>query len=281
MGVQQWTVGEVRILAVPQAVIPIPPARLLSNVPARLPESLAPDYVDASGNILMAIQSFLIDSPAAAVLVDTCFPASFLQPRNIADRFEESLAATGFRPDDISVVVCTHLHRDHAGGNTTEQVGQWAPTYPNADYLLTAAEYEHWRDCTGEDRAPAECVEPLEQHGKLRLIDADYAITDDIALVPTPGHTPGHVSVRVESAGAVAYISGDVVHHPVQIGDPDIVTVPDADRAGAMASRQSLLRRVADEQALLLGSHFAAPTGGFVRAGGDGWQWEPWQAAAR
>lgn len=271
---QHWTVGDVRIHAVLQAAIPIPPSLLLSNAPARFPGSLTPDYVDASGNIVMAIQSFLIESAAARVLVDTCFPASFLRPRGVADHYAESLAATGIRPADITTVVCTHLHRDHAGGNTTEQAGQWVPAYPNADYLLTAAEHEHWRHFAGEDRAPAECVEPLEQHGKLRLVDMDHRITDEITLLPTPGHTPGHVSVRVESAGAIAYLSGDAVHHPVQIGDTGIGTLHDADPAGALASRAALLRRVADEQALLLGSHFAAPTGGFIRSRGDRWHWE-------
>ena len=90
-------------------------------------------------------------------------------------------------------------------------------------------------------------------------------------LIATPGHTPGHVSVRIESAGAVAYISGDAVHHPVQIGDPEIAALPDVDPVSARASREQLLRRAADERALLLGSHFAAPSGGFVESG----RWRP------
>lgn len=272
-GVQQWIVGDVRIHAVLQAVIPIPPSRLLSNAPESFPASLIPDYVDASGNILMAIQSFLIESRDSLVLIDTCFPDSFLRERSIPNGFEESLAATGFTAEDISVVVCTHLHRDHAGGNTIERDGKWVPAFAGADYLLTADEHEHWRHSGGEDRAPAESVEPLGT--RLRLVDSGHEISDDVALLATPGHTPGHVSVRVESAGAVAYISGDVIHHPVQIGDPGIVTAPDADPAGAITSRRLLLRRVVDERALLLGSHFAAPTGGFVGSRGDGWQWEP------
>jgi glyoxylase-like metal-dependent hydrolase (beta-lactamase superfamily II) len=274
-GVQHWTVGEVRIHAVLQAVIPIPPSRLLGNAPARLPAALAPDYVDASGNILMAIQSYLIESAADRVLVDTCFAESFLRTRQIPDRFEESLAATGFHPGDVTAVVCTHLHRDHAGRNTTEQRGQWVPTFPNADYLVTAAEHEHWRECSNEDRVSSECVAPLEYHGKLRLIDPDHQLTDTIRLVPTAGHTPGHVSVRIESAGAVAFISGDVVHHPIQIAAPEIGALPDTDPSAARASRLRLLRAVADERALLLGSHFAAPSGGYVSNADEGLAWQP------
>ncbi|MEB3034134.1 MBL fold metallo-hydrolase [[Mycobacterium] nativiensis] len=275
MGVQHWTVGEVRIHAVLQAVIPIPASRLFANQPARLPAHLVPDYVDAAGNILMAIQSYLIESAAARVLVDTCFAGSFLQPRGIPDRHEESLAATGTAPEDITAVVCTHLHRDHAGRNTVERDGQWVPTYPNADYLLTEAEHQHWCECTGEDRAPAECVVPLAQHDKLRLVDPDHQVTDNVRLVPAAGHTPGHVAVRVESDGAVAYIGGDTVHHPIQIGDPEIAALPDADPGAARASREKLLRRIVDERALLLGSHFTAPSAGFVVGGEGGMTWQP------
>jgi glyoxylase-like metal-dependent hydrolase (beta-lactamase superfamily II) len=274
-GVQHWTVGEVRIHAVLQAVIPIPPSRLFANAPNRFPANLGPDYLDASGNILMAIQSYLIESAAARVLVDTCFGESFLRIRQIPDCFEESLAATGFRPDDITAVVCTHLHRDHAGRNTVERAGQWVPTFSNADYLVTAAEHQHWCDFTGEDRVAPECVAPLQHLGRLRLIDPDHRVTDGVRLVPTAGHTPGHVSVRIESAGAVAYISGDVVHHPIQISHPETAALPDADASAARASRLRLLRRVADERALLLGSHFAAPSGGYVHNVDQGMAWQP------
>lgn len=269
-GVQHWTVGEVRIHAVLQAVIPIPPERLFADVPARLPENLVPHYVDAAGNILMAIQSYLIESAAARVLVDTCFAESFLRSRRIPDRFDESLAATGFRPEDIDAVVCTHLHRDHAGRNTVERAGEWVPRFAAADYLVTAAEHEHWRGCAGEDRVASECVAPLGN--RLRLVAPDHRVTEQVRLVPTSGHTPGHVSVRIASDGAVAYISGDVVHHPIQLGAPEIRALPDADPDAAAESRLRLLHRVADERALLLGSHFAAPSGGFVHDADDAWQ---------
>ncbi|UVO12785.1 MBL fold metallo-hydrolase [Mycobacterium sp. SVM_VP21] len=272
---QHWTVGDVDIHAVLQALIPIPPALLFAAASERFTDDSLADYCDASGNILMAVQSFLIASEASCVLVDTCFGESFLRTRNIPDRFEESLAATGSSPGDITAVVCTHLHRDHAGGNTVEQDGQWVPRFPGADYLVTAAEHAHWSEFTGEDRVASECVAPLAQHGKLRLVGPDHRLTDTVRLVPTAGHTPGHVSVRIESAGAVAYISGDVVHHPVQIVDPEISARPDTDPTAARASRRDLLRRVADERALLLGSHFAAPSGGYINSAGAGLAWQP------
>lgn len=272
MDVQHWTVGDVRIHAVPQAIIPIPPSRLFANAPTRFPPGATADYCDSSGNILMAIQSFLIESANIRVLVDTCFTESFLRSRNIPDRFEESLAASGFQPEDISVVVCTHLHRDHAGRNTTEREGRFRPTFHGADYLVSAVEYVHWRTCTAEDRAPDECVAPLVRCDILRLVDTDHEVTEHVRLVPTAGHTPGHVSVRIESGGAVAYITGDVVHHPVQLWDPDITVLPDTDPVAARETRLQLLRRAADERALLLGSHFAAPSGGFSNGSDDPWR---------
>ncbi|RAU99123.1 MBL fold metallo-hydrolase [Mycolicibacter senuensis] len=272
---QHWTVGDVDIHAVLQAIIPIPASRLFAAPPERFADDSLTDYCDASGNILMAIQSFLIESGPARVLVDTCFGEGFLRSRQIPDRFAESLATTGFRPDDITAVICTHLHRDHAGGNTVQRAGQWVPAFAGADYLVTAAEHDHWCQLTGEDRVAPECVAPLRQYGRLRLVEPDHRVTGDIRLVPTAGHTPGHVSVRIDSAGAVAYISGDVVHHPAQIGEPGICALPDADPSAARASRLELLRRVADERALLLGSHFAAPSGGYVDSADDRMAWQP------
>lgn len=272
---QHWTVGDVDIHAVLQAIIPIPVSRLFAADSERFADDSLRPYCDADGNILMAIQSYLIVSGRARVLVDTCFAESFLRTRRLPDRFDESLSATGVRPDDVTAVVCTHLHRDHAGGNTVQRAGQWVPAFPNADYLVTAAEHEHWLAFTGEDRVASECVTPLQQHGRLRLVGPDHRLTDQIRLVSTAGHTPGHVSVRIASAGAVAYISGDVVHHPAQIGDPEIAALPDADPAAAGNTRRGLLRRVVEERALLLGSHFAAPSGGYVYDADDGMAWQP------
>jgi glyoxylase-like metal-dependent hydrolase (beta-lactamase superfamily II) len=275
---QKWTIGAVTIHAVLETVVPTRPDRLFRGLPSEMPRWLYPHYVDHAGNLLVAIQSFFIESGDELVVVDCCFGEGHDLPYQIPmdpDRYDQSLAAAGFTPGDVTTVVCTHLHLDHAGRNTTLSDGVWIPTYPNATYLLTADEYTSWRHSTAPNRAGAETVEPLVSHDVLRLTEMDHAITDEIRLMATPGHTPGHTAVRIESGGEIAVISGDVIHHPIQISHPDVQGFPDEDPGAAAATRGRLLQRVVDEQAILLGTHFAAPTAGKVISDDNGLIWAP------
>lgn len=266
---QKWTIGALTIHAILETVVPTRPDRLFGGLPPQLPSWLGPHYVDDAGNLLVAIQSFLIESGDEVVVVDCCFGEGHDLPYQIPidpDRYRQSLAAAGFTADDVTTVVCTHLHLDHAGRNTTLHDGAWAPTYPKATYLLTADEYASWRESSAPNRAAAETVEPLVAHDVLRLVEPDHTITEAIRLIPTPGHTPGHAALRIESGGEVAVISGDVIHHPIQITHPEVQALPDEDPAAAATTRDALLRRVVDEQAILFGTHFAAPSAGKVIA---------------
>lgn len=264
---QKWTIGTLTIHCVMETVVPTRPDRLFRELPAELPRWLYPHYVDDAGNLLVAIQSFVIESNDELVVVDCCFGEGHDLPYQIPmdpDQYGQSLAAAGFSPDDVTTVVCTHLHLDHSGRNTSQRDGAWVPTYPNATYLVTADEYASWRQSSAPNRAAAETVEPLVAHDVLRLTETDHAITAEIRLIATPGHTPGHAAVRIESDGEVAVISGDVIHHPVQITHPEVQALPDEDPAMAAATRDRLLRHVVDEQAILFGTHFATPTAGTV-----------------
>lgn len=266
---QKWTIGTLTVHSVLETVVPTRPDRVFRGLPSELPRWLYPHYVDDAGNLLVAIQSFFIESGDDLVVVDCCFGEGHDLPYQIPmdpDQYRQSLAAAGFALDDVTTVVCTHLHLDHAGRHTTRHDGAWVPTYPNATYLLTADEYTSWRHSSAPNRAADETVEPLVAHDVLRLTEMDHAITDEIRLIATPGHTPGHTAVRLESGGEVAVISGDVIHHPLQITHPDVQALPDDDPDAAAVTRARLLQSVADEQALLLGTHFAAPTAGTVVA---------------
>lgn len=273
---QNWTIGSLTVHSVLETVVPTRPDRLFRGLPSELPSWLRPHYVDDAGNLLVAIQSFLIESDDELVVVDCCFGEGHDLPYQIPmdpEQYRQSLAAAGFAPGDVTTVVCTHLHLDHAGRNTSQRDGVWVPTYPNATYLLTADEYTSWRQSSAPNRAAAETVEPLVAHDVLRLTDSDHAITDEIRLLATPGHTAGHAAVRIESDGEVAIISGDVIHHPIQITHPEVHALPDDDPAGAAVTRARLLQGIVDEQALLFGTHFAAPTAGTVVADDDRLIW--------
>ncbi|HMH76417.1 MAG TPA: MBL fold metallo-hydrolase, partial [Candidatus Udaeobacter sp.] len=221
-------VGRLRIGAVVETAGPTRPTWLF---PSATPEGLdrhrawlAPHFLDTEGRLLQSVHTFVVKTPDLTVLVDTCIG-------NDKDRggrrpfhmlrtgFLDTLRAAGVAPDAVDVVICTHLHVDHVGWNTRLDDGRWFPTFPRARYLFARREWEHWtsEDDDGTRRIMADSVAPVLDAGLAELVSMDHQVTDEIRLEPTPGHTPGHVSVRLTSRGADAVITGDLMHHPVQI----------------------------------------------------------------
>ena len=279
---QEWTIGDVVVRAAVEEASLIPgPGLLMGMDVAELGDHLhwlQPDYMDGEGNIQLAIQSFLVESSGQRIVVDTCFGDGHQLPYDLpldTRHYPGMLASVGFGVDDVDVVLCTHLHFDHVGWNTTLVDGSWQPTFPNAEYLFGAEEYDHWRDDPDPNRCSEECVQTLVDCGAARLVAHDHVITPEVRLVPTPGHTPGHVSVRIESRGQSALITGDMVHHPIQIVRPDWSSGPDYDPETAIATRRQVFSELADTDVLVLGTHFNEPAGGRVRTSGDGLTWAP------
>ena len=158
--------------------------------------------------------------------------------------FLADLAAAGYARETIDTVVCTHLHVDHVGWNTMLVEGRWVPTFPQARYLMGRVEYQHWTtQREREDMAVvlANSVAPVFDAGLVDLVETDHRICDEISLIPTPGHTPGHVSLRIASRGEEALITGDFMHHPCQIARPDWSSNADSDPAAARQTRERML----------------------------------------
>ena len=110
-------------------------------------------------------------------------------------------------PDSIDTVLCTHLHVDHVGWNTRLVGGKWVPTFANARYVFGKTEYEHWRDHSDEPDKIAvfnDSVKPIVDAGKADLVASDARLCDEITLIPTPGHSPGHISLHIQSDGEEA-----------------------------------------------------------------------------
>lgn len=277
---QEWNIGDVRVRAAVEVAMPVPAAGLIAGFSLESAAEhlswLQPDYIDHAGNVLLAVQSFLVESGGTRIVVDTCFGHGHALPYALAidtRGFPATLSAAGFDRDDVDVVVCTHLHLDHVGWNVRQTDDGWEPMFPNAQYLFGNDEYDHWSEDPDPNKANDECVQLLVDAGLARLVANDHEMTPDVRLVPTPGHTPGHVSVRIDSGGQSALISGDMVHHPVQIARPDWPSVPDYDPEAAMAMRRTTFAALADSGVLLLGTHFNAPAGGYVTNAGQGWVW--------
>ena len=249
----------------------MPPESLLPTFSAeRLEEHaswLRPDHLDGTA-LRLAYQSLLIESGGMRIVVDTCrgdgrpLPAG----RGLVktDYYANLLAVVA--PQTVDLVVCTHLHYDHVGWNVREDAGRWVPTFPNAEYLFVRSEYEHWTGPDGEspnvDLEYAVC--PIVDAGLHRLVEADHVLTDEVALVPTPGHSPGHVSLRIHSGGEEAWITGDAVHHPVQLAEPTWSSHADLAPAQAAATRLALAETLVETGALVIGTHFASPTVGVL-----------------
>jgi len=277
------TVGRVRVDAVVERAGPTPPTWLL---PDAVPEAverhrawLAPHFLDDRGRFRQSIHTFVVQAPGLVALVDTCVG-------NDKDRggrkpfhmmrttFLDDLRAAGFPPESIDVVVCTHLHVDHVGWNTRRQDGRWVPTFPRARHLFARPEWEHWSAERDEDarRIMADSVQPVLDAGLADLVETDHRISDEMWLEPTPGHTPGHVSVRLRSGDGEAVITGDLMHCPIQVAEPEWSSHFDADPAQARKTRRAFCERHADSGILVLGTHFHHPTAGRIVRHGPTWR---------
>jgi glyoxylase-like metal-dependent hydrolase (beta-lactamase superfamily II) len=272
-----WKIGAVKITRVPEIELP----GMKWIVPELNPENLnrigwlKPHFVDARGEAMAAVQTFVIEVNDQRILVDTCIGNDKQTPikfwNNRQGPFLQDLTGAGFAPESIDTVLCTHLHIDHVGWNTRLENGKWVPTFPRADYLFGRVEWEHWnthRD-GGQEMIMQQSVDPIVQAGRHRLVETNHRLCDEIWIEPTPGHTPGHVSVNIVSEGKRAIITGDLMHHPAQIQHPEWGCVADVDKEQAQATRRKFIEQHANGPTLVIGTHFAKPTAGRIVRDGD------------
>ena len=141
------------------------------------------------------------------------------------------------------------------------------PTFPNARYLVSKDELDGTQanDLMG---VMEPSITPLIERGMLDAVESDHRIHENVCLVPSAGHSPGHVCVMIESGGERALITGDSFHSPPQFAHPEVsATYADTDSAAATATRLRLLEQLVDADTIVLGTHFARPTAGRVRSG--------------
>jgi len=232
---------------------------------------LYPTFVDEAGRIRLSIHALVIESMGKRIVVDTCIGndkerSSFPEWSHLHLPFLQRLEEIGCPRESIDRVVCTHLHLDHVGWNTMLEKGKWVPTFPNARYLIDGTEWDFFS--RSEDpflKDPVEdSVRPVMAEGLSELVDDAHRLTDEVWLESTPGHTPGHFSVRISSAGQNAVITGDMMHHPVQCRYPEWDDNFDNDGPLAKETRRAFCERYADTGTLVFGTHFATPSAGKI-----------------
>jgi glyoxylase-like metal-dependent hydrolase (beta-lactamase superfamily II) len=276
-----WRIGSVTITRVVESEGPTRGTFLFQ---AATPEKilrhtwLQPYFANAEGYFISAVQAYLIESEGRRIIVDTCVgndkPRSVRFWNMLQTSFLDDLAAAGFPRESIDLALCTHLHVDHVGWNTMLVGGRWTPTFPKARYLFARREWEFWQQqqTHPEGDVIGDSVRPVIEAGLCDLVEMDHRLTAEVWLEPTPGHTPGHVSVRISSQGENAVITGDLMHHPAQCAEPDWASNYDADPAEASATRRAFLARYADQPTLVLGTHFATPAAGHIVSDGHVWR---------
>jgi glyoxylase-like metal-dependent hydrolase (beta-lactamase superfamily II) len=270
----QWKIGDVTVTRVVESVAPVPPNGLLpaatDDVIAQHLDWLRPDFVDDDGNLILSIHALCVESKGQKIIVDTCIGNDRVIPGyemlSVKTPFLDWLADAGFARETVDTVICTHLHFDHVGWNTMLVDGEWVPTFPNARYVLCRDEWEHWsaESVPGAALTLNEAVRPVVDAGLADLVPSDHKVTDSIRLELTPGHTPAHVAVHIESNGEHALITGDLAHHPVQWAEPSWYAQPDTDRAQSEATRRRLLDEYANTDTLVIGTHFTTPCAGYL-----------------
>ncbi len=278
-----WRVGNVKVSRVVELEVTggsrfiLPDATRDQCLPL---EWMHPHFMDEAGNLIMSVHALVVDTGEHRIVVDTCIgndkERSMPAWSNLQTSFLKHLIKTGYEPETIDLVLCTHLHVDHVGWNTRYVDGEWVPTFPNAEYLVASDEWQYW---TSEpesgrfDEVYADSVKPIEPLMRLIDVDSDAEIVPGITLKPTPGHTPGHVSVEIQSKGQSAIITGDCIHHPCQMTRVEWCSSADTDAALGLDTRSQLLAGLCDSQTLVIGTHFASPTAGYIRPHVDGQYW--------
>jgi len=273
----RWSVGKVKITKIVELettgstrfILPLATPEEISKLPW-----LIPHFATKEGRLKMSIHSLVIETPTRRIVVDTGLGndkegRSVPTWNNRKTPFLEAMTTADFPPDSIDTVLCTHLHVDHVGWNTKLVGGKWVPTFANARYVFGKAEYEHWRDHSIEPDKLAvfnDSVKPIVDAGKADLVGSDHRLCDEISMIPTPGHSPGHISLHIRSDGEEALLSGDVAHHPCQMAHLDWSSTADSDPEQSAATRRQLFSRFADTPALVIGGHFDA---GRIKREGD------------
>jgi glyoxylase-like metal-dependent hydrolase (beta-lactamase superfamily II) len=290
----RWHIGEIRITSIVEQdltdlaiLIPGATAQVLDEV-----EWLRPNFLDARGQMTGLIQAFVVETSERKIVIDTCVGNDKERPAIEAwhrkqRAFLEKFESAGYPPTSIDVVLCTHMHFDHVGWNTYLDGGKWKPTFPNARYLFAEDEFRYWEKYVegpvlDPSRASSESemihalldgltrqtrldsILPIVEVRLSELVPHDHEVCAGVRLAPTPGHTPGHVSVEITSEGEAAFITGDAIHHPVQIARPELHTVADSNCEEAHRTRDRILLQLARDGTLLIGSHFSTPTAGYV-----------------
>src|SRR5258708_908625 len=224
---------------------------------------------------------FLVNTGKQLILVDA--GAGTWYGGGAFGRLASSLRSAGYTPEEVDVVLVTHLHADHAGGLTTQDGKR---VFPNAEVYVAKAESDFWLSPEIAAKAPKDAqpffqsaqaiAAPYIKAGKWHTFGGSESIVDGMQIVPLSGHTPGHSGYEFSSKGQKILFLGDIDHAlRVQLQHPEVTAIFDIDQTAAAATRQQLLPRLASEDIVIAGPHMNFPALGRLRKEGSGYSWAP------
>lgn len=265
MAENEMIVGNVRVASFSDGKLEFDLCNFYPSIPeknwTRYPDDVTPEH-----KISLNLASYLVRSQGSTILVDTGMgPVPEDAPDSSWGELLNSFQAAGVRTEEVDIVVMTHLHRDHVGWNMVSENDRYLPVFPNARYVLSRKDWEATRMPEYAERFPTASTKlwPLEELGILDVVEGEYAINGELTALPTPGHTPGHMSVLISSQGQKGIIVGDALHSPAQVQEWEWCSRADLDPDQARASRWRLVEQSLNEGTLLAAGHFPAP--GFGR----------------
>ena len=284
----KFTAGDLtihRIIEMEAALLPA-----LDLFPELTPDLLAQnrDWLRKSGamdendTLVLCFQSYVVRTPHHNILIDSCIgndksrPLRPLWNMKTDDNYMRALKAADLSVEDIDFVMCTHLHVDHVGWNTRMEGGRWVPTFPKARYVFGKAEYDYWAEEHVKTPSPpfGDSVLPVAEANRAELVGNDFAIGDHLRILPTPGHTPGHLAFAFGRGKDDAVFTGDLMHSPLQLQYPELSPKFDVDPAQAAVTRRQFLERYCDTDTLCCTTHFPSPSSGKIRRKGNGFSCE-------
>ncbi|MGE0230255.1 MAG: MBL fold metallo-hydrolase [Flavobacteriaceae bacterium] len=289
----RFSVGDVTITRIEEMNGPgMKPAELFRGFSEKMldacPDALTPGLYHAkSARLFSSIHSWLIEIGGKKVLVDTASGNDKVRP-GLFSRFDhlnlpwlDNLKAAGFEPEDIDIVFCTHLHVDHVGWNTKLEDGKWVPTFPQAEYVLGRAEYDHWTTGPGAANLPdnkaviEDSVTPLIGVADVRMLEDGEEVLPGLVATIAPGHTMQQMVLDHDGPEGGFVCSADVFHHPLQVWYPEMSSLFAENPALAARTRFELFSEWASKGRLVLPSHPGAPFAGYIRQQGGKFRYEP------
>ena len=232
-------------------------------------------FLSAKQGLKIVVQLFVIESNNKIIIIDTCIgnhkDLTYKPWANKQSKFLDKMRVAGINQTKVDYVVCTHIHLDHIGWNTTKINNLWKPTFPNASYIFSEKEFQHANKFENKlhGNIIEESINPIIKSGQATFINPPYSIDNNITIIGTPGHTPGHMSVVVNYNDLNIIITGDTIHHPCQIARPDWNSYYDFDKNLSLKTRKRILEKNAGQDSIIIGSHFSGPSFGKIIKDGD------------